>query len=86
MAYPPGTGIDGWGRSIPGADGQLPFRPPGMPGMPGMVGMPGMGMGMNGMQPPGAAELPADLPGPTEPVAETGADIGLTSDSGRPEE
>jgi hypothetical protein len=45
-----------------------------------------MGMGMNGMQPPGAPEAPADMPALVEPVAETGADIGLTSDSGRPEE
>ena len=45
-----------------------------------------MGMGMNGMQPPGQPEQPADPPAPVEPVVEAGADIGLTSDSGRPEE
>lgn len=80
-------GIDGWGRPMPGPDGQFSFRPPGMMG-PGMPGMP---------QPPGgnpeasaAGAAPAPAPPPPAPVAqpegEQSADIGVTSDSGRPEE
>jgi hypothetical protein len=77
------AGIDGWGRPIPGPDGQFQFRPPGMMGMPGVPGMQGPG------QPPAAPEPPAPTPAPAaaeQPERETAADIGVTSDSGRPEE
>ena len=75
--------MDGWGRPIPGPDGQFSFRPPGVMGMPGMPGVPGMS------QPPGGSEPPAPTPTPTpaqKPEGEPAADIGITSDSGRPEE
>ncbi|KAG7531880.1 hypothetical protein FFLO_04026 [Filobasidium floriforme] len=77
------AGIDGWGRPIPGPDGQFQFRPPGMMGMPGVPGMQGPG------QPPVVPEPPAPTPAPAaaeQPERETAVDIGVTSDSGRPEE